>query len=466
MAPRTFIRSFLFFLLLAGAGMFSSCSKKEFLDKKPSTDLVVPSTLDDFQALLDYDQIMRETPVLGELSADNFYLNSSYWSGLGGREKYAYIWAATDSFYGGQTTADDWNLPYQQVFYANVVLEGLKGVTRNTGNQEEWDALRGAALFIRAYAFYNVAQLFAPVYDVTTAAADPGIPLRLSSDVNTVSVRATLQTTYDTIRANLREASNLLPTTIPTLNLNRPSKPAALALLARVSLSMRAYPDAGLYADNCLQLYHELMDYNSLSTASPFPFSKPPEEVMYMSRALTGSTVLVGLINPNCLADSGLYQSYTAGDLRGSIFFSPSGPGQATLKTGYSASVFHFSGLATDEVYLVRAECFARAGDVANAMQDLNTLLQKRWVPANWAPFSAATKDVALALILSERRKELPYRGVRWTDLRRLNKEGGNIILKRVLNGQTYPLLPGAAQYILPIPPDVIALSGMKQNPR
>ncbi len=139
---------------------------------------------------------------------------------------------------------DDWNLPYQQVFYANLVLEGLPGVSTDSISGPHWNDLKGSACFIRAYAFYNLAQVFAAAYNGASAASDPGIPLRLSSDVNAVSTRASVKSTYDQILSDLRQASSLLPSMIPFTNLNRPSKPAALAMLARVYLSMGAYQQA------------------------------------------------------------------------------------------------------------------------------------------------------------------------------------------------------------------------------
>jgi len=72
----------------------------------------------------------------------------------------------------------------------------------------------------------------------------------------------------------------------------------------------------------------------------------------------------------------------------------------------------------------------------------------------------------ALDTILVERRKELAFRGLRWSDLRRLNKEGWGIMLNRNLNGVPYTLPPNSELYTLPIPPDVIQLSGIMQNPR
>jgi starch-binding outer membrane protein, SusD/RagB family len=53
-----------------------SCNKKEFLDERPNSEVFVPTTLEDFQMLLDNDAVLGVTPVLGELSADNFYIGS------------------------------------------------------------------------------------------------------------------------------------------------------------------------------------------------------------------------------------------------------------------------------------------------------------------------------------------------------------------------------------------------------
>ena len=51
-------------------------------------------------------------------------------------------------------------------------------------------------------------------------------------------------------------------------------------------------------------------------------------------------------------------------------------------------------------------------------------------------------------------------------DIKRLNKEGSNINLVRKLDGQVYMLTAGDLRFALPIPEDVIELSGMLQNPR
>jgi hypothetical protein len=68
-------------------------------------------------------------------------------------------------------------------------------------------------------------------------------------------------------------------------------------------------------------------------------------------------------------------------------------------------------------------------------------------------------------MILQERRKELLFRGTRWTDLKRLNQDPKYAItLSRQLNGQVYQL-PAGETFVAWIPQRTIDMSGMKQNP-
>ncbi len=105
-------------------------------------------------------------------------------------------------------------------------------------------------------------------------------------------------------------------------------------------------------------------------------------------------------------------------------------------------------------------------------MNDLNTLLINRWKvdpvtgKTTYTSQTASDEKEALDKILLERRKELLYRGLRWTDIKRLNKLGANISLTRIINGQTFTLPPKDLRFALPIPEDVISLSGMEQNKR
>jgi hypothetical protein len=121
-------------------------------------------------------------------------------------------------------------------------------------------------------------------------------------------------------------------------------------------------------------------------------------------------------------------------------------------------------GLATDEMYLIRAETYARKGDKTSALADLNTLLAKRY-NGTFVQVTAVDANAALIRILLERRKELLLRGIRWIEIKRLNKEGANIIPKRKIGTLVFTLQPNANYYALPLPVDIIQLAGIPQNP-
>ena len=450
------------FLLLLPAFYYVSCRKSSFLDTKPNQALVVPTSITDCQALLDNDEVMNGFgnsgyPSLGETGSDDYYTSNALYAYYDQTDQNACIWA--QQVYGSGTEVEDWDLPYRTVFYSNEVLQVLATITPTSDQQAAWNMAKGSALFFRAFAFYELSQIFAPAYDSITASSDLGIPQPLSPDVNDKIFRTTVQQTYNQILQDLAAATPFLPS-LPQGYPTRPCRAAVYGLLARVYLSARAYSQAGAYADSCLQLQNSLMNYDTVTQAL-FPFNRWNAEVIFSAEyyKMTGPAS-TGL----SLTDSNLYQSYQPGDLRQSLFFK-----YGNYFFGrYDQQGYFFCGLATDELFLTRAECRARAGDIPDAMADLNTLLQARWTNGAFIPLTAATAEDALQQILTERRKELLYRGLRWTDLRRLNKESGRAItLTRIVNGQTYTLPPNDPRYIYPIPENVLAANpGMAPNPR
>ena len=455
----------IFNILLLVLFYSASCNKREFLDKSPSSKIVVPQTLDDFQALLDNHAILGETPVLGELSADNYYLLEPYWQTLKNYEQNAYTWQL--DIFRSDENVGDWEKPYQQIFYANVVLEGLPPRPHDSNEVLRWNHIKGTALFVRAYAFYNLAQLFCPIFDDAIAPAENefGLPLPLKPDIKANLKREKLTTTYNRIITDLTDAIHLLPKQLPAEHRNRPSQPAAYALMARIYLSTRTYNKALLYADSALNLYSSLINYNEINPTRSIPFGRLNEETLYQSNLLSTTNVLKGVVTASCIVDSNLYRSYDTNDLRRYIFYGETA-NLPTLKGSYNGTIFLFSGLATDELYMIKAECLARAGNFQESMTVLNTLLEKRWRTGTFVPLTAANEKIALDLILQERRKELSFRGIRWSDLRRLNKEEYNITLQRKLD-KTYTLPPNDRRYVLPVPHTVLNLNeNITQSPR
>jgi hypothetical protein len=451
----------IFFLLLILA--FGACNKSsEWLDKKAANSDVVPATLKDYQAILDYDLYMNSSyPYLGMVSSDNYYVPYSSWLNDGSAAKYAYSWEA-EIFLSG--SSNEWNYPYKIVISSNIVLEGLMKLDATPATRSAIDQARGSALFYRSMAFHQLAQLFGAPYVAATAATDLSIPLRLTADVNEVSKRATVQQVYAQLIQDLTEAESLLPATATIKT--RPSAAAAAGLLARVYLDMEDYPAAGAAARRARARYSTLIDYNSLNAAASYPlpsFQNDNKEVIFHAEGLN-----YVLCNLNGLIDSVIYQSYTSSDLRKTLFYKTGANGGYNFRGSYTGGLTGFCGIAVNELFLISAECYARAGNVTGALTELNTLLQKRWKQGTFTPITATDGLDALTKILLERRKELPFTGgLRWADLRRLNRDTRFAkTLTRNLNGQIVSLSPGDKRYVLPIPFLEIRLSGIGQNPR
>lgn len=439
----------------------TGCDK--FLEEKPDQKLVVPTTLADFQALMDNHSVMNNSlPISGEISADNYYLTDAGWNGLRKEEhRNIYIWNKDRLFEVG---GSEYFYAFRTIYYANSVLEGLEKIERNEYNRREYDNIKGEALYYRGTSFLHAAFIWALAYDESTASSDLGLPLRITSDFNQVSVRASLQDTYNHILDDLHKASVLLP--VDVVHPIRPSKAAAYGMLVRTYLSMRDYEIAGNYADSCLNIKNALLDYNQLNVHANYPFDRFNEEVIVEHINSGLNPTLSMTLNTAKITES-LYKSFHDEDLRKKAFFRDNGDGTFGFKGSYSNSGGLFGGITTAEIYLSRAECYVRNGKIEEAISDVGKVQKSRWL-ANGSIVSipAQNKNEVLSFVLKERRKEMVLRGIRWMDIKRLNKEGAEIVLEREIGDKTYQLLPGDPRYALSFPEDVIELSGMPQNPR
>lgn len=436
--------------------------KKDFLGIKSEKSQVVPSSISDYQAILDNANVMNMTSstLLGMLGADEYYIMNGRLSTISSvYQKNGYVWGK-DVYQG--TAVDDWNFAYRRILYSNISLEGISKINPHPGEQEGWNNVKGSALFYRAFNFYQLAQLFCKPFDASSSPTDPGIPLRTESDINIKSTRATVAAAYKQIINDLSQAIELLPLT--PLVKYRPSKSAALALLAKTSLIMGDYEKARTYAVQCLAIKDELIDFNNIDGSLNYPFPENVEnnpEILFYN--LASNITILGAARFN--ADTTLLNSYAANDLRKQAYFFEY-TGRILFGGGYIPGGY-FTGLATDEILLIRAECHARLGDGLNGLNDLNTLLKSRINRSSFVPLSFTDADDVLASILKERRKELVLRGTRWEDLRRLNKEPRfATTLVRNIDNQRFELFPNDPRYTWPIPDSEVTLNGLKQNIR
>jgi len=451
-------------LLILSVLILYSC-QKEFLEKKPDLSRLVPKTVSDFQAICD-NEMWYSAAGVQEVSTDDFTISDAGLFASSAIVQNAYRWLPNT--FAGQPFVLDWYETHMQIFYANIILEGLADITDGERDSPVYSSVKGTAFFQRAFAFYNLAQVFAAPYNPANANSKPGIPLRLLSDVNARYPRGTVQQTYDQVIIDLRTALPLLPDEVSYTS--RPSKVAVYAMLARVYLAMGDYVNAELNANTALTIKHELIDYNTIKgNASdrliPPALRNTNVEVIFYKGAIAytfpGASALASVV-------PSVYNSYAADDLRKLLFFRNRGNGIFTFRGTYGgvSSAGLFTGLATDELYLIRAECAARRGNLNGALSDLNTLLVKRYTIGKFIPVVETNQEIVLRTILAERRKELICRALRWTDLRRLNIDPKFAVeFNRTVAGVEYKLPPNSNRYTFPLPDDEILIGGMEQNP-
>jgi hypothetical protein len=443
-------------LLIAAA----SCKKADWYDQKTSASQVVPASLKDFQALLDNSNMSFYSVGQGELASDNSYIVDISYASLPNWQKNAYTW----SHELPNVQVDDWlgqygNGPYQKLYYANLALEG---VAKLTAGSFDYNNVKGQALFLRARNFYELSQIYAMPYNEATANTDQGIALRTESDINVVPTRSTVRQTYDQILKDFEEAKDLLPVT-PAYK-TRGSKPAVFGYLARLYLSIEDYPKAMANADSCLKYVSALYDWSVSDTAvtalSPIIPLFPEEVIFYgLLNGNQGGTGFAARLTQE------MYDLYEVNDVRKRVCYTYSPADQTISFRGGFGNTGILTGITTSEMYLIKAECNARANKVTEAMADLNKEMKSRFYKNKFTDRTATDADDALRQVINERRRELVRRGLRWSDLRRLMKDPRFAkTFTRTAGGKTYTLAPGSFKYTLPFPDDIITQNGLPQT--
>lgn len=437
--------------LFCGIGLvLGACS--DYLDLKPDKQIFVPSRAEDLWALLDNVGLMnRSSPIgLGEMASDNFFMTNNLWTAIKEPEiKSIFIW---EKF---PVAATHWRSNYQRISYCNVVLEQLDKLKFD---QVEDAVLRGTAQFVRGLAHFEVVQVFAKAYSRESAANTLGIPIRLTSDINISAYRSDLADSYRVIIRDIEAAVKLLPADKPKFA-TRPNKTAALSVLARIHLSMGEYEKAGGYAEEALALDSELMDYNMMVLDKAYPFDRYNQEVLYLS-SMKGE----GLTESWIRVDTNLYKSYLEADLRKQAFFTKLSDGYYTFTGNFTqeTAASKFCGLSTSELVLIVAECAARRKDKSTAIFNINKLIKNRYRNGGSQLTEDISDEILFSRILDERRKELVFRGLRWSDLRRLE---GDYTIKRELQGKNHQInAEQIRNFAFQIPEEVMERSDLEQN--
>jgi hypothetical protein len=196
---------------------------------------------------------LKEVP-MSSLSPENFYTTPAqvesafaasmncvwgYWYGYGvGMQAYTNMFVNDDQIYGGNLVLDNyagndfWGYHYKALLNVNTALHSvLTGKVQNTP-QDQLDLLIGQAKFLRAYNYFMLVRLFGAV------------PLYLDGDdpISKPKARTSVDSVYNQIVSDLKDAAVKLPDTWPSDMQGRPSSGAAYGMLAKVYITMATAP--------------------------------------------------------------------------------------------------------------------------------------------------------------------------------------------------------------------------------
>lgn len=480
-------------LLLVGLSALALQSCDSFLGNKPK-GYTIPEFYEDYAKLLNNQSLQYSSHPALCFMTDDIYLTSEGevkdekgkpfttfdFMGKDDQERNLY------SFKGGQVMTPGnsdplWNNAYANIYVYNSVANNIMNVTDVT--EDKKFATRAEALVGRAFEYLNLVNIFAPHYDAKTASTDYGVPIVLKEDVgNNKYVRNTVAEVYELVMNDLEEAVQYLPEV--SANVYHPNKGIGFAFLARVYLYMGNYEKALANATKALELNNKLHDYIPYTTQHStfgriireddhnvaFPEDVHNEENIFMRMYNQKNNVFNSIaVSEDLIATYKSHLAEDGEDMRFRLFFVTD---SANFTMNASAKPKHFDGYSsyapylnlnvgftTPEIYLIAAECEARANNLGRCIELLNTLRDKRI--KNNVPYTmedVPSKEEALRLVVDERRREFAFCGpTRLFDLKRLNREDWfKKDIVHTAEGNTWTLPANDLRYIMPVPQTIL----------
>lgn len=398
----------------------SSCSK---LDLSPSTSLPTDVAISDISsakaALAGAYNLMQPKEYYGrnmfittELGADNVYVSQQNSSRF--FTSYRRNYNTTD-----EDVTNLWNDMYRVILAANNIINRIDAIP---GSQADKDLIKGQALFIRALVYFDLSKLFAKPYNQGNG-TQLGVPIVLKFQEATPP-RNTLAEVYKQIIDDLKSAITLLNNTTVKDKFTA-SKYAASALLSRIYLYKEDNANAITEATTVINAGYTLTPtaslanfYSTTGTAEEiFTLKFTPNQTtgsddlgnMYLEAGYGDVRVSPDLINIFDTNNDERYKKFIS-------FFSTSSSeyqnnkftGQDGIQGLHSPKLLRLA-----EIYLNRAEAYAKTRDFTNALIDLNTIRTSRGL----AKLATIPDAELLDSILVERRRELMFEGHRFFDL-------------------------------------------------
>ncbi|EHQ28854.1 RagB/SusD family nutrient uptake outer membrane protein [Mucilaginibacter paludis] len=488
--------------------VLGSC--KKFLDEY-SQDEIKPTTTTDLISLMYSDAYPYQTPTENfDLLTDDIQCNglskttagdqvSTYVTPLqNGTAMFKFDPTMFDVTSTIPSGADVYTTYYSKIKGCNVVMDQLPNVS---GSDQDKNAIMGQCLFLRAFYYLKLVTIYAQPYNGSgvDASTSLGVPLVISSQVRDGSLtRNTLKEVYDQIETDLLKALDLLKANYTPTTTFRVGSTAAYCLLSRFYVYRGLDTDwdkAINYATLGLQQNSNLTSFNTFVSATNAIvntgiYSSTNPETIWVYGSNPNSDVryfptVTSTYIPPYTVSASLSTLYTQnsttsnyGDLRYRVYFNSfTGIGPYTTAKSVTNATYGSKGLRVAELYLNRAEAYARrlakngaAADGVQALADLNTLRATRFDTrsAAYTPVAITDATALFKFYQDERRRELCLEdGHRWVDIKRFGLAVTHVYTGADGLTATFTLAAGSKLYALPIPYTAINNNpGLVQNPR
>ncbi|MGN7723760.1 RagB/SusD family nutrient uptake outer membrane protein [Chitinophaga sp. 22620] len=335
---------------------------------------------------------------------------------------------------------------YQVIVSVNTTLEGIAAMEKTTfsvlteAEKNRFLYAKGENLFLRALVYFNLVRVYGKPY-YQSAATSPAVIIKTSSDIKDVPERSTVKEVYDFIIGDLQAAAQLMKAPVTKTNAFG-NTAAAWSLLSRAYLYMGgsiAAPDAAFnqraadYADSVIDhtagkyillqgdAYNKMFADDELGSIGRANGTTNKELIFAYDNAAGGSSIgefyhfdAIYGVGATFLPSASFKSLLAPGDARSAFLkLNPNSGFVETTKylvlteAWLTRAPYIYFRLA--ELYLNRAEAYAKLGNTAKAKESLKAIHTRAGLPASDVD-NLAAQDV-LAAVLKERRIELAFEG-------------------------------------------------------
>lgn len=375
--------------------LFTSCE----LDQLPTDSLTDQESWKTYNdATNQYNGLLAI--LRSDISGSNAYLtdvmsdlfNQRLTSASYGQE---HSWRFTGSQFGGDAI---WANNYSVILQANFILQNIGKFENSSTLSDQQKAniynIKATAYFARAYAYSRMVTRYCKDYEPETAANELGLPIVETVSSEAKPARASLQTTCDTIEANLNHAmtyfdkvaeynEGVKPTARIESSIYKPNADCVTALRARFYLYEHKFDQAIEEAETIRNTYslasgsREMLNLWILDEGSEIIYEplQTPDELsgsygIFLSYNLVTSdlsnTEFKGM-NPDFLPTKGLVDLYSDQDVRRKVYFSYPKDGYNTFNLGFGTQS-GYQLLTFDQLLGVSADISTTSGDTESGV--------------------------------------------------------------------------------------------------